>query len=149
MYRKATTNDVEYIHKLINSFASKDVMLPRSLSEIYENLRDYTVYLDDNKVMGCVALHVYWEDLAEIRSVAVEEAFQRRGIATKLTNICMKECQDLQIKRMFVLTDVPLFFEKCGFYRITKDELPHKIWTECVRCHKFPGCTEIPLMLQC
>ncbi len=149
MYRKATTNDVEYIHKLINGFASKDLMLPRSLSEIYENLRDYTVYIDGNRVMGCAALHVYWKDLAEIRSVVVDESLQRKGIATKLTNICMDECRNLQIKRMFVLTDVPAFFEKCGFYRITKDELPHKIWTECVRCHKFPGCTEVPLMLQC
>lgn len=148
MYRKAITDDVEYIHKLINKFASEDSMLPRSLSEIYENLRDYSVYIENNKVTGCAALHIYWKDLAEIRSLAVDKSSQKKGIATKLAQICIEEGKSLDIKKMFVLTYVPSFFEKCGFHRISKEELPHKIWSECVRCHKFPDCAEVPLILE-
>ncbi|MGR3317646.1 MAG: N-acetyltransferase [Candidatus Anammoxibacter sp.] len=148
MYRKPNTNDVESIQKLINGFASENLMLPRSLSEIYENLRDYNVYVDDNTVTGCAALHIYWKDLAEIRSIAVNKASQRNGIATKLIEICIEEAKSLSIKKMFVLTYLPAFFEKYGFSRITKEDLPHKIWTECVRCHKFPDCTEVPLLME-
>ncbi len=148
MYRKAITDDVEDIHKLINSFAGKDLMLPRSLSEIYESLRDYYVYIVNGELVGCSALHIFWKDLAEIRSVAVTEKYQKSGIATELTNICLKEGRELDIKKIFVLTYVPGFFEKCGFHKISKDELPHKIWFDCVRCHKFPDCAEVPLMLE-
>lgn len=148
MYRKAITDDVEHIQKLINEFAAKDLMLPRSLSEIYENLRDYFVHVEGDKITGCAALHIFWKDLAEIRSVAVDKASQKKGIAAKLTKICIEEGISLDIKKMFVLTYVPDFFEKCGFRRISKEELPHKIWTECVRCHKFPDCAEVPLLLE-
>ena len=148
MYRKAIPNDVEYIHKLVNQFAKKDLMLPRSLSEIYENLRDYYVYEHNEKIAGCAALHIYWKDLAEIRSVAVEEILQKNGIATKLMKICIEEGKSLNIKKIFVLTFAPEFFEQCGFHRISKEELPHKIWSECVRCHKFPDCNEIALSIE-
>ncbi|MGR3220521.1 MAG: N-acetyltransferase [Candidatus Anammoxibacter sp.] len=148
MYRKAVTNDVEFIQKLINGFAAENLMLPRSLSEIYENLRDYYVCADDDTITGCAALHIYWKDLAEIRSIAVNKSSQKKGIATKLIKMCIEEAQSLNIKKMFVLTYLPEFFEIFGFCRITKEDLPHKIWTECVRCHKFPDCTEIPLLLE-
>ncbi len=145
MLRKATIDDVEKIYKLINEFAAKDVMLPRSLSELYENIRDFFVFIQDNTVVGCSALHIFWKDLAEIKSLAVMESFQGKGIGKKLANACIREARKLGIAKMFVLTYVPDFFEKCGFRRVEKETLPHKIWSECVKCHKFPDCGEIPL----
>ncbi|MBI5306845.1 MAG: N-acetyltransferase [Planctomycetes bacterium] len=145
MLRKATIDDVEKIYKLINDFAAKDVMLPRSLSELYENIRDFFVFVQDNTVVGCSALHIFWKDLAEIKSLAVMKSFQGKGIGKKLANACIREARKLGIAKMFVLTYVPEFFEKCGFHRVEKETLPHKIWSECVKCHKFPDCGEIPL----
>lgn len=148
MLRKATIADVEKIYKLINDFAAKNVMLPRSLSELYENIRDFFVFIDHDNLVGCAALHIFWKDLAEIKSVAVLESQQRKGVGKKLTMACIREAKKLQIAKMFVLTYVPEFFEKCGFHRVEKETLPHKIWSECVKCHKFPDCGEIPLIYE-
>ena len=148
MLRKATIDDVEKIYKLINDFAAKNVMLPRSLSELYENIRDYFVFIQDDTLVGCAALHIFWKDLAEIKSVAVMETTQRKGIGRKLVRVCIREAHKLRISKMFVLTYVPEFFEKCGFRRVEKETLPHKIWSECVKCHKFPDRGEIPLILE-
>ena len=148
MLRKATIDDVEKIYKLINDFAAKNVMLPRSLSELYENIRDFFVFIQDDTLVGCAALHIFWKDLAEIKSVAVLETTQRKGIGRKLVRVCIREARKLRIAKMFVLTYVPEFFEKCGFRRVEKETLPHKIWSECVKCHKFPDCGEIPLILE-
>ena len=145
--RKATIEEVEKIYKLINGFASKDEMLPRSLSELYENIRDFYVFMEDTQLIGCAALHIFWKDLAEIKSLAVRGSHQRRGIGRKLVLACMQEAKELRIAKMFVLTYSPEFFEKCGFCRIEKAELPQKIWSECVKCHKFPDCGEIPLII--
>jgi len=148
MLRKATIDDVEKIYKLINDFAAKNVMLPRSLSELYENIRDLFVFIQDDTLVGCAALHIFWKDLAEIKSVAVLETTQRKGIGRKLVRVCIREARKLRIAKMFVLTYVPEFFEKCGFRRVEKETLPHKIWSECVKCHKFPDCGEIPLIYE-
>mgnify|MGYP001616843629 FL=1 len=148
MLRKATIDDVEKIYKLINDFAAKNVMLPRSLSELYENIRDLFVFIQDDTLVGCAALHIFWKDLAEIKSVAVLETTQRKGIGRKLVRVCIREARKLRIAKMFVLTYVPEFFEKCGFRKVEKETLPHKIWSECVKCHKFPDCGEIPLILE-
>lgn len=149
MHRKAITNDVEYIYKLINSFAETDLMLPRSLSEIYENLRDYYVSVtEDGVIIGCAALHIFWKDLGEIRSVAVDKVYQKKGIATELIKLCIDEGKYLDIKKILVLTYVPEFFKRSGFHEVAKEELPHKIWFECVKCHKFPDCSEVPLLLE-
>jgi len=148
MLRKATIDDVEKIYKLINDFAAKNVMLPRSLSELYENIRDFFVFIQDDTLVGCAALHIFWKDLAEIKSVAVLETTQRKGIGRKLVRVCIREARKLRIAKMFVLTYVPEFFEKCGFRKVEKETLPHKIWSECVKCHKFPDCGEIPLILE-
>ncbi len=148
MLRKATIEDVEKIYKLINDFAAKNVMLPRSLSELYENIRDFFVYTQDDTVIGCAALHIFWKDLAEIKSVAVLELSQHKGIGGKLVRVCIREARKLRIAKMLVLTYVPEFFEKCGFRRVEKETLPHKIWSECVKCHKFPDCGEIPLIFE-
>ncbi|OHC05364.1 MAG: GNAT family N-acetyltransferase [Planctomycetes bacterium RIFOXYB12_FULL_42_10] len=148
MLRKATIDDIEKIYKLINDFAAKNVMLPRSLSELYENIRDFFVFIQDDTLVGCAALHIFWKDLAEIKSVAVLETTQRKGIGRKLVRVCIREARKLRIAKMFVLTYVPEFFEKCGFRKVEKETLPHKIWSECVKCHKFPDCGEIPLILE-
>lgn len=148
MLRKATIEDVEKIYKIINEFAAKNVMLPRSLSELYENIRDFFVFIQNDALVGCAALHIFWKDLAEIKSVAVVESSQRAGVGRKLVNACIREARKLRIAKMFVLTYVPEFFEKCGFTKVEKESLPHKIWSECVKCHKFPDCGEIPLILQ-
>ncbi|MBM4054600.1 MAG: N-acetyltransferase [Planctomycetes bacterium] len=148
MLRKATIEDVEKIYKLINSFASKDEMLPRSLSELYENVRDFYVFTEDAQLIGCAALHIFWKDLAEIKSLAVQASHQRMGIGKKLVSACIQEALELRIDKMFVLTYSPEFFEKCGFCRVEKATLPQKIWSECVKCHKFPDCGEIPLIFE-
>jgi amino-acid N-acetyltransferase len=148
MLRKATIEDVEKIYKLINDFAAKNVMLPRSLSELYENIRDFFVFIENDTVVGCAALHIFWKDLAEIKSVAVLESCQHKGIGKKLVMVCKREARKLRIAKMFVLTYVPEFFEKCGFRRVEKESLPHKIWSECVKCHKFPNCGEVPLIFE-
>ena len=148
MLRNAHVDDVEEMNRLINQFAKKDLMLPRPLSELYEKIRDYYVYIEDESIKGCAALHVFWKDLAEIKSVAVDENFQKNGIGKELVQKCFEDGKRLGINRLFVLTYIPEFFEHMGFKRIDKELLPHKIWSECVKCYKFPDCGEVPLMIE-
>jgi len=145
---KARIQDVPQIHRLINYFADKDEMLPRPLSEIYENIRDYFVIRKGEQVIACAALHVCWSDLAEIKSVAVSEDSQRQGIGAGLMEACLKEAKGLGIPTVFCLTYQPAFFEKFKFSQIDKMELPRKVWTECYRCPKFPDCGEVALIYQ-
>ena len=143
---KAKIQDVPQIHRLINYFADKDEMLPRSLSEIYENIRDYFVVKQGEQVIACAALHVCWSDLAEIKSVAVAEDSQQEGIGARLVEACLKEAKVLGIATVFCLTYRPAFFEKFGLSQVDKMELPRKVWTECYRCPKFPDCNEVALV---
>ncbi|MFC2005748.1 N-acetyltransferase [Chloroflexota bacterium] len=143
---KARISDATQMHKLINYFADKGEMLARPLSEIYENIRDYFVVRDGKQVIACAALHVNWSDLAEIKSVAVAEGEQRKGIGDELIGACLREAKELGITTIFCLTYKPVFFEKYGFSQTDKMELPHKVWTECYRCPKFPNCDEIALI---
>ena len=143
---KARISDATQIHKLINYFADRGDMLPRPLSEIYENIRDYFVFRDGERVIACAALHVTWSDLAEIKSVAVAEKSQRKGIGISLIEDCLKEAKELGIPTVFCLTYKPGFFEKFGFSQLDKMELPQKVWNECYRCPKFPNCDEIALI---
>ncbi len=106
------------------------------------------MFIQHDKVVGCAALHIFWKDLAEIKSVAVLESHQREGIGKKLVMACKREASKLHIAKIFALTYVPEFFEKCGFIRVEKESLPHKIWSECVKCHKFPDCGEIPVIYE-
>lgn len=138
--------DVKAIQRLIAEYARKGDMLPRSLSDIYENLRDYFVFEDGGEVIGSAAIHIMWEDLAEVRSLAVQEGRMRRGVGTQLVEACISEAIVLGIARVFALTYKPEFFEKLGFQRVDKAELPHKIWTDCLKCAKFPDCDEIALV---
>jgi len=143
---KARIRDVPQMQQLINHFADKGEMLARSLSEIYENIRDYFVVRQGERVIACVALHVSWSDLAEIKSLAVTEESQRGGIGDQLVEACLKETTELGIPTIFCLTYKPAFFEECGFSQIDKAELPHKVWGECYRCPKFPNCDEVALI---
>ncbi len=148
MIRNAHVDDVEGMSRLINQFAKKDLMLPRSLSELYEKIRDHYVYVENGSIRGCASLHVFWKDLAEIKSVAVDEDFQKRGVGKELIQKCFEDGKKLGVKKLFVLTYIPEFFEYMGFKRVDKELLPHKIWSECVKCHKFPDCGEIPLLIE-
>jgi amino-acid N-acetyltransferase len=139
--------DVKAIQKLIAEYARKGDMLPRSLSEIYENLRDYFVHVEDGgEVIGSAAIHLMWEDLAEVRSLAVRDDRMGQGVGTELVEACLSEAIVLGITRVFALTYKPGFFEKMGFKRVDKSELPHKIWSDCLKCSKFPDCDEVALV---
>ncbi len=140
-------SDVKGIHQLIAEYAKKGDMLPRSLADIYENLRDYFVFLGDGgELVGSAAIHIMWEDLAEVRSLAVREGKMRRGVGTQLVESCISEAIVLGIGRVFALTYKPEFFEKLGFHVVDKAELPQKIWTDCLKCSKFPDCDEVALV---
>jgi amino-acid N-acetyltransferase len=146
--RKATIRDVKAIHRLVNKFASKNDMLPRSLNEIYENIRDFLVCSDNGTIVATSALHILWEDLAEIRSVAVSKKYQGLGIGKKLIKQSLKEASVLGIKRVFALTYFPDYFKQFGFKDVDKNDLPHKIWGECLKCHKFPECDEAAVLFE-
>jgi len=147
MIRKATLEDIKSIQDLINFYAEKDKMLPRSLNELYENIRDFFVYEDGGNVLGCAALHVTWEDLAEIKSLAVTESTQKKKIGSMLVKAIFEDAKKLNVKRIFALTYVPVFFEKFGFKKVAHSKLPHKIWSECIKCVKFPDCEEIAMVI--
>ena len=121
-------------------------MLPRALSQIYENIRDYFVIRQGERVIACAALHVTWEDLAEVKSVAVAEDSQKQGVGAQLVEACLKEAKELGIPTVFCLTYQPAFFESCGFSQVDKMELPRKVWGECYLCPKFPNCDEVALI---
>ncbi len=146
LVEKAKIGDVPQMHRLINDFADKGEMLPRPLSEIYENIRDHFVIRENDKVVACAALHVNWSDLAEIKSVAVAEDSQRQRMGEQLVEACLKEADELGISTVFCFTYKPAFFEKLGFSRVDKMELPRKVWAECYSCPKFPNCDEIALI---
>jgi len=140
--------DVPEIQRLINSFAEKDTMLPRSLSAIYESIRDFYVIEQDSRIVGCCALHVTWEDLAEVKSLAVDESAQGKGFGRVLVDACLAEAREMGVPKVFALTYIPGFFEKAGFGRVDKSTLPHKIWSECINCPKFPDCGEEAVVVE-
>ena len=147
MIRKAQITDVKEIQKLLMTYASRGDMLSRSLSEIYESLRDFYVVEHDGVLMGAAALHIVWEDLAEVRSVAVIEHSGRKGIGSRLVQACITESRELGLRRIFCLTYKPDFFAKHGFRLVDKAELPHKVWGDCIKCPKFPDCDENAMIL--
>ncbi len=142
---RATIADVPVVHDLITVFADRDEMLHRPLNEIYENLRDFWVARLDGEVIGCVALHLLWADLAEIKSLAVREDRQAKGVGAALVRACLDEARAIGLPKLFALTYKPGFFEKLGFEQADVMTFPRKVWGECYRCPKFPSCTEIAL----
>ena len=145
--RPARVGDVPAIQELIRTFADRKLMIRRSQGELYESIREFLVATDDDgQIIGCSALHVFWEDLAELKCLAVSERAQGRGVGRRLVDACWEAARGLEISGVFTLTYVAEFFEKCGYHRIEKADLPHKIWNECVRCPLFPNCNEIALI---
>ncbi|HEY4716670.1 MAG TPA: N-acetyltransferase [bacterium] len=148
LIRKAKMCDVPQIQNIIESFAKRGEMLPRSLLELYENLRDFFVYEENSQgTVGVCSLHFGWENLAEIRSLAVKDTFQNRGIGAKLVRVCISEARAFGIRRIFSLTYKPEYFLKFGFKSIEKELLPQKIWSDCMRCPEFPKCNEVAISL--
>jgi amino-acid N-acetyltransferase len=145
--RPARVGDVPAIYELIRKFADRKVMIRRSMGELYESIREFLVAIDDDhRVVGCVALHVFWDDLAELKCLAVAEESQRTGIGRRMVDACWEAARELEINSVFALTYAVDFFERCGYHQIDKAELPHKIWNECVRCPLFPSCQEVALI---
>ena len=151
MIRKAQIQDIKSIHEILTHYGNKILLLPRSLSELYDHLRDFHV-IENSKVkgslLGVCSLSICWEDLGEIRSLAVVEESQKRGLGSKLVEICLSEAVELGLKKVFVLTLEKGFFARFGFKEIEKSLLPHKIWADCIKCPKFPDCDEIALILE-
>lgn len=145
--RKANVNDVKEIYNLITEYSKKGVLLERTMSNIYDNIRDFFILEKDGETIGIGSLHVCWEDLGEIRSLCVKEKFLKRGYGTKLVEACLKDAVSLKLKTVFVLTYNVDFFKNRGFRIIDKKELPHKVWAECVNCPKFPQCDEIAMII--
>ena len=146
--RKATVNDIPEIRDIIIHYAKKELMLPRSLSELYECTRSFYVAEIDGQIVGCCALQVSWEDLAEVISLAVRPEYAKQKIGSKRVQTCLGDAKELGVKKIFTLTYAIPFFEKMGFHVVDKQALPHKIWGACLKCSKFPDCDETALMIQ-
>lgn len=146
MIRKAKINDARKIVGIVNNFADEGAMLPRPLNEVYEQLRDFFVCEREGQIIGCCALHVSWEGLGEIRSLAVQEEYQHAGVGHSLVQHCLDEAREMGMQRVFALTYVPDFFGEFGFKECPKEELPHKVWNDCLKCPKFPNCDEVAVI---
>lgn len=147
LFRKARITDVETIHALITHYANEGLMLARSRTMLYEFIRDFTVAEDGGKVVAAGGLHILWEDLAEIRALAVVPGYTKTGIGRGMVENFIKEAWELGIPKVFSLTYQPGFFRKCGFSLVSKEVLPHKVWKECIECPKFPNCDESAVLL--
>ncbi len=148
MIRKATIKDVTFVHSLLQGYGEKGELLSRPLSELYDHLRDFWLFVDESKdqILGCCALQFCWEDLAEIRSLAVHPNHLGEKIGSRLTEAALAEAKSFQIKKIFALTYKPVFFNKFGFVEIDRSQLPLKIWGDCILCVKFPDCDEVAMM---
>ena len=152
MIRNARMEDVRAIYNLLHHFSNKGLLLARSFSSLYDQLRDFHVFVEQqgsvDRIVGAGAMHICWEDLAEIRSLAVDENFQRKGIGSQLVAACLADAETFGIYRVFTLTYQPGFFASLGFKSIDKKELPHKVWSDCINCPKFPDCNEEAMIWQ-
>ncbi|QTA80050.1 Acetyltransferase, GNAT-family [Desulfonema limicola] len=147
-YRKATIEDIKSIHALLHKYQHQGDLIPRSLSELYGCVRDFSVAIEPgtNKIIACCALQFCWEDLAEVRSLVVETEHRQKKTASKLVEICLNEAVNFGMTKIFALTFKPDFFQKFGFTLIDRSELPIKIWADCMHCVKFPDCEGIAMM---
>ncbi len=147
MIRKAKLKDIKSLHKLITEQSRSGNLISRALTELYSQVRDFVVRTADGseKIVGCGALHFVWEDLAEIRSLAVHTKYQGKGIGSEIIEALLDESREMQVQRVFVLTDRTKLFERLGFSEIDKSLLPHKIWADCIHCNKFPECDEVAM----
>jgi amino-acid N-acetyltransferase len=151
MLRKARIGDVKIIHRMINHSSGKGEMLPRSLMDIYGSLRDFFIYFDESQqaIAGICAMNIIWENLAEVRSLRVEEEYRNKGIGKKLVEACISEAITLQLFRIFTLTIKPEFFKRLGFREVEMSTLSEKIWSDCFRCSKYPDyCDEVAMIIE-
>jgi hypothetical protein len=146
IYRKARFDDIESIYGLVNIYAAQGEMLPRSRNTLYENLRDMVVAEEEGRVIGVGALHIMWDRLAEVRMMAIAPEHTRQGIGAEIVQLLLNEGDVLGIEKVFTLTYKPDFFRKLGFIRISREELPQKVWKECIDCPKYPNCDEIAMI---
>ncbi|MDR3124582.1 MAG: N-acetyltransferase [Endomicrobium sp.] len=144
--RAAKVADVKEMHDLIKHYADNKEMLHRSLNAMYESIQEFVVLEHENRVIGCGALHVSWVDLAEVKALAVSEDFKGKGFGRKIVEKLHENAKYLGIEKVFTLTFKPEFFKKLGYSVISKEMLPHKIWSECVNCYLFPDCGEVALL---
>jgi amino-acid N-acetyltransferase len=148
--RKARLADVNEIYRIINHYADSQLMLPKTQLQLYENLRDYSVAVDafdTNLILGCGALHIYWENLAEIRAIAVTPGMNRRGIGTMVVEQLLEEARALQLEQVFCFTYEPKFFNRFGFIQVEHSAMPLKVYNECFHCPKFNKCDELAMVL--
>lgn len=148
--RKAKLTDVKAIHNILSTYAARGILLGRSLSDLYTQIRDFFVVEEgsDRRVVGACCLRICWEDIAEIRSLAIGEDFHGRKMGKALVNACIQEARGMGLKKVFVLTYVPGFFKSLGFVPVDKAVLPHKVWSDCINCIRFPDCDEESLLLE-
>ena len=149
--RKAVAKEIVEIHNLLSGYAKQGLLLPRSLSELYDHLRDFFVIgdlTDQDSIIAVCALGVCWENLAELRSLAVVKEYQGNKYGSQLVDKCLTDARSLGIDKVFTLTYVPDFFSRMGFKEVEKSELPHKIWADCLKCPQFPDCDEIAMTIE-
>ena len=140
IYRKATFDDIEQIFAIVNDYASDGVMLARSRNTLYETLRDMVVAEDEQgTIVGVGGLHILWDRLAEIRTMAVSPRLTRRGIGAEIVKRLLEEGRKIGVTKFFTLTYKPGFFQTLGFHTVTKETLPPKVWKDCIDCPKFPN----------
>jgi amino-acid N-acetyltransferase len=145
--RKALLGDVEEIVEMVNYHAGRTRMLPRSRNHVYQNLRDFTVFVEDGRVIACGAMHVLWEDLGELRAVAVAPERVHQGFGSMIVRSLIDEGQRLGLPQLFAFTYERVFFERLGFRLVARDSLPRKVWGECLDCPRFPDCDELAMAL--
>lgn len=145
--RRAKVADVVAMQRLINAHAEQGEMLSRALHELYEDIRDFNIAVVDEIIIGCAAVHVNWANLAEVKSVVVDNAYQGQGVGRELVTACIADARMLGVATLYCLTEQPEFFRSMGFSEIERDQLPRKVWSECIRCAKFNDCTEIAMRM--
>jgi len=150
MIRKATIKDIKAIHHLLHEYGKREELLARPLSQLYDHVRDFWVYVENEEsdLIGCCALQFCWEDLAEIRSLAVLQDHHGKKIGVELVETALEEARTFKIRKIFTLTYRPGFFQRFGFTQIDRSELPLKIWSDCIICVKFPDCDETAMMME-
>lgn len=145
--RKAKLADVEDIQKLINGFAEEGLMLARSRHMLCEHIREFLIYEEEGQIKGAGSLHILWDDLAEVRALAIGKDFQKKGLGKMIVASLLEDAKELGVPKVFTLTYQPGFFAHLGFHSVNKEELPQKVWQECLYCVKFPNCDENALLI--
>ena len=145
-YRRAKFSDVESIHQIVNFYAEQGLMLARSRNSIYESLRDFILAEDNGTVVGVGGLHLVWDELAEIRAMAIAPEYAGKGIGMSIVEQLAEDARELGVKTLFTLTYQPGFFAKANFHEVPKEQLSQKVWKDCINCSKFPNCDEIAMI---